>query len=122
MAVLVVAIIAIILAWNPDNSILDLVGFAWAGFGAAFGPIILLSLYWRKLTNYGAIGGMITGAITAFIWGKVDALSDALYEIVPGFLVCLIVAVVVSIMTYKPNPEIEEEFNRSEQLLKEERT
>ena len=61
MAVLVVAIIAAILAWNPDSSILSLVGFAWAGFGAAFGPIILLSLYWRKLTNYGALSGMVTG-------------------------------------------------------------
>ncbi|MED3876785.1 sodium/proline symporter PutP [Lysinibacillus capsici] len=121
MAVLVVAIIAAILAWNPDSSILSLVGFAWAGFGAAFGPVILLSLYWRKLTNYGALSGMVTGAATAFIWGKVDALSSALYEIVPGFIVCLIVAVVVSILTYKPNKEIEEEFTRSEALLKEER-
>ncbi len=121
MAVLVVAIIAAILAWNPDSSILSLVGFAWAGFGAAFGPVILLSLYWRKLTNYGALSGMVTGAVTAFIWGKVDALSSALYEIVPGFLVCLIVAVVVSMLTYRPNKEIEEEFTRSEALLKEER-
>ena len=118
MAVLVVAIIAAILAWNPDSSILSLVGFAWAGFGAAFGPVILLSLYWRKLTNYGALSGMVTGAVTAFIWGKVDALSSALYEIVPGFLVCLIVAVVVSMLTYRPNKEIEEEFTRSEALLK----
>jgi len=64
---------------------------------------------------------MVTGAATAFIWGKVDALSSALYEIVPGFIVCLIVAVVVSILTYKPNKQIEEEFTRSEALLKEER-
>ncbi|MEX3746988.1 sodium/proline symporter PutP [Lysinibacillus xylanilyticus] len=121
VAVLVVAIVAAILAWNPDSSILNLVGFAWAGFGAAFGPVILLSLYWRKLTNYGALSGMVTGAVTAFIWGKIDVLSDALYEIVPGFLVCLIVAVVVSIVTYKPNKDIEDEFNRTEVLLKEER-
>lgn len=121
MAVLVVAIIAAILAWNPDSSILSLVGFAWAGFGAAFGPVILLSLYWRKLTNYGALSGMVTGAATAFIWGKVESLSSALYEIVPGFFVCLIVAVIVSLLTYRHNEEIEEEFNRSEVLLKEER-
>lgn len=121
VAVLVVAIVAAILAWNPDSSILNLVGFAWAGFGAAFGPVILLSLYWRKLTNYGALSGMVTGAATAFIWGKIDVLSDALYEIVPGFLVCLIVAVVVSIVTYKTNKDIEDEFNRTEVLLKEER-
>ena len=121
VAVLVVAIVAAILAWNPDSSILNLVGFAWAGFGAAFGPVILLSLYWRKLTNYGALSGMVTGAATAFIWGGIDVLSEALYEIVPGFLVCLIVAVVVSIVTYKPNKDIEDEFNRTEVLLKEER-
>jgi sodium/proline symporter len=121
VAVLVVAIIAAILAWNPDSSILGLVGFAWAGFGAAFGPVILLSLYWRKLTNYGALSGMIAGATTAFIWGKIKVLSDTLYEIVPGFFVCLIVAVIVSILTYKPNKDIEDEFNRTEVLLKEER-
>ncbi|MGE7674675.1 sodium/proline symporter PutP [Lysinibacillus sp. NPDC094403] len=121
VSVLVVAIVAGILAWNPDSSILDLVGFAWAGFGAAFGPVILLSLYWRKLTNYGALSGMVAGAATAFIWGKIKFLSGTLYEIVPGFLVCLIVAVIVSILTYKPNKDIEEEFNRTEVLLKEER-
>lgn len=121
MAVLVVAVIAAILAWNPENSILNLVGFAWAGFGAAFGPIILLSLYWKKLTNYGALSGMVTGAATVFIWGKIKLLSTTLYEIVPGFLVCLIVAVVVSMVTYKRNAEIEEEFDRTETLLKKER-
>ena len=121
MAVLVVAIIAALLAWNPERSILSLVGFAWAGFGAAFGPIILLSLYWKRLTNYGALWGMVLGASTAFIWGKIESLSNALYEIVPGFLVCLVVAIVVSMMTYKRNSEIEDEFNRTETLLKEER-
>ncbi|MGE7690813.1 sodium/proline symporter PutP [Lysinibacillus sp. NPDC097214] len=121
VAVLVVAIIAAILAWNPDSSVLDLVGFAWAGFGAAFGPVILLSLYWRKLTNYGALSGMVAGAATAFIWGKIKFLADTLYEIVPGFVVCLIVAVIVSILTYRPNKDIEDEFNRTEVLLKEER-
>jgi len=121
VAVLVVAIIAAILAWNPDNSILGLVGFAWAGFGAAFGPVILLSLYWRKLTNHGALSGMIAGATTAFVWGKIKVLSESLYEIVPGFFVCLIVAVIVSILTYKPNKDIEDEFDRTEVLLKEER-
>lgn len=121
VAVLVVAIVGGILAWNPDSTILDLVGFAWAGFGAAFGPVILLSLYWRKLTNYGALSGMVAGAATAFVWGKIKFLSDTLYEIVPGFLVCLIVAVIVSILTYKPNKDIEDEFSRTEVLLKEER-
>ncbi|WP_431028274.1 sodium/proline symporter PutP [Lysinibacillus sp. LZ02] len=118
LAVLFVSIIAAFLAWNPDNSILDLVGFAWAGFGAAFGPIILLSLYWRKLTNIGALAGMVSGAAVAFIWGKVPSLASALYEIVPGFIVCLLVAVIVSIATYKPNKEIEGEFDETLRRLK----
>ena len=113
LAVLVVSIIAAFLAWNPNNSILDLVGFAWAGFGAAFGPIILLALYWRKLTNIGALAGMVSSAAVAFIWGKVPSLASALYEIVPGFIVCLLVAVVVSLVTYKPNREIEAEFDET---------
>lgn len=120
LAVLVVSIIAAVLAWNPDSSVLSLVGFAWAGFGAAFGPVILLALYWRKLTNLGALAGMITGAVTAFVWGK-SSLADQLYEIVPGFFICLIVAVVVSLMTYKPNKDIEAEFNQTLALLKKEK-
>ena len=113
LAVLFVSIIAAFLAWNPDNSILDLVGFAWAGFGAAFGPIILLALYWRKLTNIGALAGMVSGAAVAFVWGKVPSLASALYEIVPGFIICLLVAVVISLVTYKPNREIEAEFDET---------
>ena len=110
MAVLVVAIVAGLFAWTKNETILDLVAFAWAGFGAAFGPIILLSLYWRKLTTAGALTGMISGAITVIIWGNIDVLKNNLYEIVPGFLLCLVLAVVVSKMTYKDNPVIEQEF------------
>lgn len=121
IAVLAVAIFAAVIAWNPESSILDLVGFAWAGFGAAFGPVILLSLYWRKLTNIGALAGMVSGAVVAFIWGKSEYLSGMLYEIVPGFFICLLVAVVVSLATYKLNPEIEEEFTETERLLKAEK-
>jgi len=113
LAVLLVSIIAAFLAWNPNNSILDLVGFAWAGFGAAFGPIIILALYWRKLTNVGALAGMVSGAVVAFVWGKVPSLASMLYEIVPGFIICLLVAVVVSLVTYKPNREIEAEFDET---------
>src|SRR5699024_11712992 len=90
LAVLIVAIIAMILAWPNKESVLKLVSFAWAGFGGAFGPIILLSLYWRKLTAKGALYGMIIGAITVGIWGSIDFLHDALYEIVPGFALCLL--------------------------------
>ena len=73
--------------------------------------MILLALYWRKLTNIGAFAGMVVGAIVAFVWGQ-SALFRNLYEMVPGFL-NLIVSVVVSLITYKPNPEIEEEFDQT---------
>ncbi|TQE90386.1 sodium/proline symporter PutP [Ureibacillus terrenus] len=121
LAVLVVSIVAILLAWNPNNTILDLVAFAWAGFGSSFGPIIILALYWRKLTNMGAFSGMVVGAIVAFIWGQSDALSGMIYEMVPGFFSNLIVAVIVSLLTYKPNKEIEEEFDRTLEILKSEK-
>src|SRR5699024_3308482 len=121
LAVLVVSIIAIILAWPNNESILELVSFAWAGFGGAFGPIVLLALYWRKITRAGALAGMITGAIVVGIWCNVSVLSGTLYEIVPGFILNLIVAVVVSNMTYKADPEIEKEFDETLSEIERER-
>ncbi len=110
-AVLAIAVVAGVLAINPSDSILALVGFAWAGFGAAFGPIILLSLYWKKLTNWGALAGMVAGAATVFIW---SALGTDLYEIIPGFILNLVVAVGVSLATHKPGSatdvDVEREF------------
>lgn len=121
MSVLFVSIVAMLFAWAKTNTILKLVSFAWAGFGASFGPIIILSLYWRKMTNKGALAGMVVGAITVIIWGNVEALSGTLYEIVPGFLLNLIVTVLVSLMTYKEDKEITEEFDETLRLLKKER-
>lgn len=121
MAVLVVSLVALALAWPNNDSILKLVSFAWAGFGGAFGPIILLSLFWRKLTSQGALWGMVAGAITVGVWGTIDALSNSLYEIVPGFIICLVVAYFVSLMTYRPNAEIDKEFYDAMEMLKKER-
>ncbi|MEX3610388.1 sodium/proline symporter PutP [Rothia sp. LK2588] len=115
--VLVISVIAALLAWNPDSSVLQLVAFAWAGFGAAFGPIVLLSLFWRKLTNWGAIVGIIGATITVFVWGN-SPLAETMYEIVPGFIVNLILAVGVSLATYRRNPEIEAEFDETLAALK----
>lgn len=112
--VLLVAIIAAVLALNPNSSILELVSFAWAGFGAAFGPIVLLSLYWRKLTAVGGFAGMVSGAVVVFIWGNIKPLSSAMYEIVPGFIVALLVAWLVSRATFRPNPTIDAEFTEME--------
>ena len=121
MAVLVVSIVAILLAWPNNESILKIVSFAWAGFGASFGPVILLSLYWRKITSTGALWGMIAGAITIMVWGNIEVLSDTLYEIVPGFVISWIVVYVVSLATYKPNKEIEEEFTETLRRLEKEK-
>ncbi|CAM3903423.1 hypothetical protein JAAN108728_01360 [Janibacter anophelis] len=117
IGVLVVALVGLVLALDPDSAILELVAFAWAGFGAAFGPIILLSLYWRRLTAHGALAGMIVGAVTVFAWGNIDSLSDRMYEIVPGFLLNLLVAVAVSLAQRSDDPGIGEEFDRMERDL-----
>ena len=106
-AVLLVAIVAILLAITPNDTILGLVSFAWAGFGAAFGPVILLSLYWRRLTNWGALAGMFVGAATVFIW---KAFDTGLYELLPAFVLAFVAAVVVSLATYRHNDEIQKEF------------
>ncbi|TFD88554.1 sodium/proline symporter PutP [Cryobacterium lactosi] len=110
LGVLLVALVAGVIALNRDATILELVGFAWAGFGAAFGPVVLLSLYWKKLSTWGALAGMVTGAVVVFIWGN-SPLSATMYEIVPGFAASLLVAVVVSFATYKPSVEIDTEFD-----------
>ncbi|OIK16462.1 sodium/proline symporter [Bacillus sp. MUM 116] len=117
MAVLLVAVIATALAFKQNSTILSLVAYAWAGFGASFGPIILLSLFWKKMNNWGALFGMIVGAVTVIVWKNVG-LGDTLYEIVPGFVFNLIVSVAVSLATHKKNAEIEKEFDESVRLLK----
>ena len=120
VAILVVSAVALALAWPNNESILSLVSFAWAGFGGAFGPIILLSLYWRRLTSQGAIAGMVVGAIIAFIWhyAPMDTGIFAVYEIIPAFLLNLVTAVVVSRFTFKDNPDIEKEFEATLHLLR----
>ncbi|SNV17980.1 Proline permease [Dermatophilus congolensis] len=111
LAVLAVSIIAALLALDPKSTILELVAFAWAGFGAAFGPTILLSLYWRKLTTAGALAGMITGATLVAIWRPLSGGIFDIYEIIPGFLGHLLIAYAVSLATHKPNPTIDTEFD-----------
>ena len=116
--VLAVAIIAAVLAISPNDTILGLVGFAWAGFGAAFGPIILLSLFWRRLTNWGAFAGIFVGSVTVFIWSAFD--TTGLYELVPGFVLGLAAAVGVSLWTYergKHNEEIQQQFDDTGEML-----
>ena len=111
-AVLVVALIALALSINPNDSILGLVGFAWAGFGAAFGPIVLASLYWKRLNSAGAIAGMATGAVVSIGWGM-SPLSDLMYEIVPGIIASTVVMIIVTLATKPPQQEIVDEFDET---------
>lgn len=113
VAVAGVSVLAAILAWPRSDTILGLVAFAWAGFGASFGVTVLLALYWRKFTAQGAIAGMIAGAVTVGIWGNISGGIFDLYEILPGFLLNLVVAVVVSKATFRENADIVREFDEA---------
>jgi sodium/proline symporter len=113
LAVLGLAVIAIALAMDPQRKVLELVAYAWAGFGAAFGPTILLSLYWGRMNRFGALAGILVGGITVIIWGRLEAgpfgLFD-LYEIVPGFVMSALAIVLVSLMTPPPEARIRQQF------------
>ncbi|WP_309477335.1 sodium/proline symporter PutP [Nitrosomonas supralitoralis] len=125
LSILGVALVAIALSFDRSNSILSLVSNAWAGFGAAFGPIILLSLYWRNMTRDGALAGMITGAVTVLVWIyapiQIDGknLTSYLYEIIPGFILSFIAAIVVSLFTSKPQACITDRFDKMRQFITE---
>jgi sodium/proline symporter len=101
--VLVVAVLAIWLASNPESSVLRLVSYAWAGFGAAFGPVIVLSLFWRRTTRNGALAGMIVGAVTVVVWKLFYAAPSGLYEMVPAFAAGTLTVVGVSLLG-RPSP------------------
>jgi sodium/proline symporter len=117
VTVIVVAIIAYIIAWNPNSSIMGLVSDAWAGLGSAFGPAILLSLYWKRTNLYGAAAGMVSGGLTVIIWDYIKCLRldgemvtpstyTGLYSLLVGFVISIVVIVVVSLLTPKVNAEI----------------
>ena len=98
IAVIIIALFAFVIALNPQSSVLDLVAYAWAGFGAAFGPIVLLSLFWKRMTANGALAGIIVGGLTVLIWKQLSGGVFDLYEIVPGFVLSLAAIYVFSVM------------------------
>jgi sodium/proline symporter len=110
--VLVVALIAIALAANPENRVLGLVSYAWAGFGAAFGPVVLISVMWSRMTRNGALAGMLVGAVTVIVWKQYEWLG--LYEIIPGFILGCLAIVVVSLMGRQPSTTMTERFDQAE--------
>ncbi len=129
LCVLVVALIAAVLALNPNSSVLGLVSHAWAGFGAAFGPIIILSLHWRGLSKQGALAGILVGAITVLLWSYLPVLpaldgSDVkrtldskLYSLLPGFVLCWLVAFGVSKFTPPPKLVLDK-FDRAHGIMR----
>ncbi|AOM01821.1 sodium/proline symporter PutP [Cobetia marina] len=113
-AVIGIAIIAWVLALDPNSSVLGLVSYAWAGFGAAFGPALIMSLYWRRMNRFGALAGIIVGGVTVVVWKQLSGGIFDLYEIVPGVIFAYIAIYVVSIMTAAPSDEITDEFEQVE--------
>ena len=117
IAVVVVAVIAFVIALDPKSSIMNLVSDAWAGFGSAFGPVVLIALFWKRSTLAGAISGMAVGAATVIFWDYIPVVNGqtfydvtGLYSLVLGFALALVVNVVVSLLTKKPSKEITDEF------------
>ncbi|WP_442600296.1 sodium/proline symporter PutP [Neobacillus sp. D3-1R] len=111
IAVLGIAVIAILLGYNPDSKVLELVGYAWAGFGAAFGPVIVISLFWKRMTRNGALAGIIVGAITVITWSQLKGGLFDIYELAPGFLFGALAIFIVSLIDKAPSPEVQKEFN-----------
>jgi sodium/proline symporter len=110
--VLLIALIAIGIASNPESKVLGLVSYAWAGFGAAFGPVVLISLLWKRMTRNGALAGMLVGAVTVVVWKEFIGLG--LYEIIPGFILASIAIVVVSKLGAEPAPSIVKRFEEAD--------
>lgn len=114
ITVIAISAVAIVIASAPDASVFRIVSFAWAGFGAAFGPVVLFALFWKRTTLAGALSGMVTGGAVVFIWkygiAKLGG-AFAIYELLPAFLAACIVIVVVSLLTKSPDKEITAEFD-----------
>ena len=114
LTVMGIAIVAVFLAWNPDSSVFTIVSFAWAGFGASFGPLVLFALFWRRTNMQGALAGMLTGGVMVFVWKYlVRPLGGNfnIYELLPAFVLSCLAIVIVSLLTKEPSKEIYDEFD-----------
>lgn len=124
LSVILVAVVAVFLASNPDSSVLGLVSNAWAGFGAAFGPLVIISLVWSRMNRNGALAGMIIGALTVILWiyGGLETadgtpINDWLYAIIPGFILSTLAIVGVSLATAPPSRHIQDQFEEMRSKL-----
>ena len=112
--VIAIALVSVVLAWDPNSSVFTIVSFAWAGFGAAFGPVMLFALFWKRSNKWGALAGMITGGVMVFAWKYlVRPIGGAwnIYELLPACLVACVAIVAVSLATASPAQDICDEFD-----------
>lgn len=119
IAVVGVSVLALMLAMNPDSSVLGLVSYAWAGFGAAFGPAIVLSLYWSKMNRNGALVGIVVGGVTIVVWKQLTGGWFDVYEIVPGVIFSTVAIVAVSILTGGPSDDVTKQYQKYQRQLTE---
>lgn len=113
-SVLLIAVIAYLIALNPNSSVMDLVSYAWAGFGAAFGPVILFSLFWKRMTLKGAVAGMTTGGIVIVAWQTIPVfVATGVYSLIPGFILASIAVVVGSLLDKAPSKDIVSIFDKA---------
>ena len=113
VVLVIIAAIGVFIARDPNSSVFNIVSFAWAGFGAAFGPIMLLALFWKRANRYGAIAGMVGGGIVVFVWHfAIKPLGGifGIYELLPAFIFALLICIIVSLLTPAPEQEIIDEF------------
>ena len=109
LSLIVIAVIGVVLAWDPDSSVFGIVSFAWAGFGASFGPVVLLALFWKRSNRFGALAGMLTGGVMVFVWKfliRPQGGVFGIYELLPAFVVAILVNVIVSLVTPAPDESI----------------
>ncbi len=114
--VLAIAVIAILIASDPNSKVLGLVSYAWAGFGAAFGPVVIFSLFWKRMTAAGALAGMVAGSAVVVAWKPLT--GSSLYEIVPGFIACAIAIVVGSLLSPAPSAAVQQRFDDADAAFK----
>lgn len=116
IVLLVITLLGMVVAWNEKSVIFEVVSFAWSGFGATFGPVILFSLFWKRINRPGAIAGMVSGGIMVFVWKlllKPLGGVFGIYELLPAFIISCVCIVAVSLCTQRPSAEMEDEFERA---------
>lgn len=111
LCVIAVAVIAALIAINPESTVLGLVSYAWGGFGATFGPVVLCSLFWKRMNRQGALAGIIVGGVVDLVWAQLSGGIFDLYEIVPGFVLGLAAIIVISLLTPAPDAAVAAEFD-----------